>query len=145
MQINPLSGTGVTHNNTFDSAQAAASDAHFSRMLEEAERKASKNYGGGHVVNGEDVSARDKELKKACKGFETMFLQMMYRQMRKTVPESSMFGKSNAMDIFEDMRDTELMKQTAEAGGIGLADLLYKQLAPSVLKQEALEQQQQIR
>ena len=109
-------------------------------MLKDAERKAMKGYGAGHVVNGESISARDKELKEACKGFETMFLQMMFREMRKTVPDSPMFGKSNAMSIFEDMRDTELMKKTAESGGIGIADLLYKQLAPSVLRQEAMEQ-----
>lgn len=144
MQINPITGTGVTYNNSYESAHEAASDAHFSQMLKEAERKASR-YSGGHVVNSADISDRDRELKEACKGFETMFLQMMYRQMRKTVPESPMFGKSNAMDIFEDMRDTELMKKTAEAGGIGLADLLYKQLAPSVLKQEAMEEQQNLR
>lgn len=138
--IQPLAGTGATPNNTYDSAKFAAGEAQFSRMLKDAERKAMKGYGAGHVVNGESVSARDKELKEACKGFETMFLQMMFREMRKTVPDSPMFGKSNAMSIFEDMRDTELMKKTAESGGIGIADLLYKQLAPSVLRQEAMEQ-----
>ena len=145
MQINPLSGIGATSNNTYDSARFAAGEAQYSQMLRDAERKAGKGYGGGHIVNSESISARDKELKEACKGFEAMFLQMMYREMRKTVPESPMFGKSNAMDIFEDMRDTELMKKTAESGGIGLADLMYRQLAPSVLQQEATEKQQGIR
>lgn len=140
VQVHALSG--VTPNTTYDSASFAANEAQISQLLRDAERKASKGYGAGHVVNSADINAQDKELKKACKGFESMFLQMMYRQMRKTVPDSSMFGKSNAMSIFEDMRDTELMKQTAEAGGIGLADLIYKQLAPSVLKQDALAQQQ---
>ena len=118
MQINPLSGTGTTPNNTYDSANYAAGEAQFSQQLKEAERKAMKGYGAGHVVNSE---------------------------MRKTVPEDPMFGKSNAMDIFEDMRDTELMKATAEAGGIGLADIIYKQLAPSVLRQEAMEYEQGIK
>ncbi len=145
MQIDPLSSTGLKPNNTYGSANYAAGEAQFSQQLKEAERKAMKGYGAGHVVNSEDISARDKELKEACKGFETMFLQMMYREMRKTVPEDPMFGKSNAMDIFEDMRDTELMKATAEAGGIGLADIIYKQLAPSVLRQEALEHEQGIK
>lgn len=138
--INPLAGTGATSNNTYDSTKFVAGEAQFSRMIKEAERKAMKGYNAGHVVNSESISARDKELKEACKGFETMFLQMMYREMRKTVPDSPMFGKSNAMSIFEDMRDTELMKKTADSGGIGLADLIYKQLAPSVLKQESMEQ-----
>ena len=144
MQINPLAGMGIAPNATYDSAKYMAGEAQFSRILKEAERKATQGYGAGHVVNSPDINQADKELKEACKGFESMFLDMMYRQMRKTVPESPMFGKSNAMSIFEDMRDTELMKQTAESGGIGLADLLYKQLAPSVLKQDALAQEQGI-
>lgn len=143
MQINPLAGTGAMPNTTYDSANAMADEAQFSQALKEAERKAMK--GSGHVVNTEGINARDKELKEACKGFETMFLQMMYRQMRKTVPESPLFGKSNAMNIFEDMRDTELMKGVAEGGGLGLADLIYKQLAPSVLKQDAMERGQHIK
>ena len=54
---------------------------------------------------------------------------MMYKQMRATVPEDSLLGKkSNALEIFEDMRDTELMNSVAKAGGIGIADMMYKQL-----------------
>ena len=65
-----------------------------------------------------------------------MFLTLMYKQMRNTVPKDPLFGESNAMNIFKDMRDTQLMQNVASAGGMGLADMLYKQLAPSVLKQE---------
>ena len=58
-----------------------------------------------------------------------MFLSMMYKQMRATVPENDLFGKkSNAIEIFEDMRDTELMNAAAKSGGIGIADMMYKQL-----------------
>ena len=75
----------------------------------------------------EDVEA--KKLREACEGFEAMFLSMMYKQMRATVPESELFGKkSNALEIFEDMRDTELMNAAAKSGGIGIADMMYKQL-----------------
>ena len=42
--------------------------------------------------------------------------------------------KSNAIKIFEDMRDTELMNAAAKSGGIGLADMMYKQLSPTVIK-----------
>ena len=76
-----------------------------------------------------------KKLREACEGFEAMFLSMMYKQMRATVPESGLFGKkSNAIKIFEDMRDTELMNAAAKSGGIGLADMMYKQLSPTVVK-----------
>ena len=54
---------------------------------------------------------------------------MMYKQMRATVPEGGLFGKkSNALEIFEDMRDTEMMNAAAKSGGIGIADMMYQQL-----------------
>ena len=40
----------------------------------------------------------------------------------------------NAIKIFEDMRDTELMNQAAKSGGIGLADMMMKQLSPTIRK-----------
>ena len=77
-------------------------------------------------------SQQDKELKEACKGFEAMFLNMMYKEMRATVPENSLFGESNAQKIFRDMHDEKLMENVADGGGVGLADLLYRQLSPQV-------------
>ncbi len=70
----------------------------------------------------------DAKLKEACKGFEAMFLNMMYREMRNTVPKNELFGNSNADDILRDMLDTQMVDNIADGGGVGLADMLYKQL-----------------
>lgn len=80
------------------------------------------------IENGE---AEDKELMDACKTFEGYFLQMMYKSMRNTVDTSGSFmGQSNAEKIFQDMLDEENSKKAAEGGnGIGLAQMLYKQLS----------------
>ena len=137
--INPVGSMGIATNNSYASSNEALKDAEFKSFLKEAERKAVKNH--DHIVNSEDFNKEDKELKEACKGFETMFLQMMYRSMRATVPENELFGKkSNAIELFEELRDNELMKKTADAGGLGLADIIYKQLAPSVHEKAALMQ-----
>ena len=69
-----------------------------------------------------------QKLKDACKGFESMFIQLMWKEMRKTVPENSLFGESNGEKIFRDMLDTEMSDRMSEAGGMGLADMMYKQL-----------------
>ena len=138
MQIAPLTaagtGNGLTPNTTYDSAQTAAESASFAQMLKDAEHKAAA--ASQHVVNKAAESKRDKELKDACKGFEAMFLSMMYREMRATVPENTLFGESNGQKIFMDMRDSELMKNVAESGGLGLADLMYRQLSPQIKAQE---------
>ena len=126
---NFITGGGQA-NNSFDSASTAAEAASFEAVLRDLQKKA--KVGVNHVVNEAAKSQQDKELKEACKGFEAMFLNMMYKQMRATVPEDTLFGESNAQKIFRDMHDEKLMENIADGGGLGLADMLYKQLSPQV-------------
>lgn len=79
----------------------------------------------------ENKNVEDKELMEACKTFEGYFLQMMYKSMRNTVDTSGSFiQQSNAEKIFQDMLDEENSKKAAESGnGIGLAQMLYRQLS----------------
>ena len=126
---NFITGGGQA-NNSFDSASTAAEAASFEAVLRDLQKKA--KVGVNHVVNEAAKSQQDKELKEACKGFEAMFLNMMYKEMRATVPEDTLFGESNAQKIFRDMHDEKLMENIADGGGLGLADMLYKQLSPQV-------------
>lgn len=69
----------------------------------------------------------DKErLKEACREFEGILLSILFKQMKKTVPENTFLQKSYAREIFEDMLDEELAQNAS--GTLGIADVLYKQL-----------------
>lgn len=70
----------------------------------------------------------DEKLKETCQDFESIFLNMLLGTMRKTIPDGGLVEKSNATSTFETMLDEEYAKSMAKAGGIGLADVLYKQL-----------------
>ena len=75
-------------------------------------------------------SGQDDELKEACTEFESYFLNMMFKSMRKTVVSNGgILGKSNAEKIFQDMLDEQMTDKMAKQGGIGLADMMYKQLS----------------
>lgn len=87
----------------------------------------------GQTAREQQMSKDEKQLREACQGFEAMFLQMMYKEMRNTVPENDLFGESNGQKIWQSMLDTQLMDNAAKSGGVGLAEMMYKQLAPSVL------------
>ena len=114
-----LSGTAQT---SYNAARVSAEEKSFQATLDELQRKATEDA-LLHKTPPEDLEA--KKLREACEGFEAMFLSMMYKQMRATVPENDLFGKkSNAIEIFEDMRDTELMNVAAKSGGIGIADMM---------------------
>ncbi len=144
MQIGPLTAPGLegSGNTSYNSAKAAADSVKFSKILKEVQGRAEKALNPKEAAALQEAKAmekRDKELRKACEGFEAMFLSMMYRQMRATVPENELFGESNALKIFQDMRDDELMKNVAAGGGIGIADMMYKQLKPQVESRNAAQ------
>ena len=70
------------------------------------------------------------QLRKACEGFESYFLQIMFREMRKTsLNAGGIFTKSSAEEVFEDMLYEEYSKTAAMKGGIGLADMMRRQLS----------------
>jgi Rod binding domain-containing protein len=48
-------------------------------------------------------------------------------------------GNSTAKDIFSDMHDDEVSKDLSKAGGIGLATMIYKQLASNVAQKEPVK------
>jgi flagellar protein FlgJ len=79
-------------------------------------------------------SSGDKEkLKEVCREFEGLFMQMMYKQMKKTVPESELLPASSGREIFQDMLDEEMISNASERG-IGLSDVLYRQLSKNMDK-----------
>ena len=60
--------------------------------------------------------------------FESLFINMMLREMRKTVSRSDLLG-SDAMESYEQMFDQQISLGMARAGGIGLAPFIEDQLA----------------
>ena len=141
--IQPMGGASLLGNAaqaSYDAARMSAEGKSFKATLDELQRKAdaAESHTGETAPTKNPMTEdaqQQKKLREACEGFEAMFLSMMYKQMRATVPESDLFGKkSNAIKIFEDMRDTELMNQAAKSGGIGLADMMMKQLSPTIRK-----------
>jgi len=84
-------------------------------------------------------SGNDAELKQVCKEFEGIFVSMMYKQMRATVPKSDYLQSDSATEIFNSMLDEKLC-DAASQRGIGLGDMMYKQMSKQYSKQEASTQ-----
>ena len=68
------------------------------------------------------------ELKKVSKNFESIFLRMMFKEMRDSVQKSDLFPDSKTMGLFESMSDDQLSDTLSAAGGIGLGKMIYQQL-----------------
>ena len=73
-------------------------------------------------------------LKEAARQFESLFTQMLLKSMReanKSFGEDSLFGSDQA-DMYQDMFDDQIAMQLSKGKGLGLADMLIKQLAGGV-------------
>lgn len=73
----------------------------------------------------------DAALKKVCEDFESIFVNMMFKSMRQASAaeeDDGLVEKSFGRGIFEEMRDEELSKKVAEGGGMGIANVMYRQL-----------------
>ena len=74
-----------------------------------------------------DPEAQRAKLRDACEGFEAIFLQKMWEQMRATLPKDGLMH-SKEEEMWQSMYDQELGKSMAASGGIGLADMMMRQL-----------------
>ena len=68
------------------------------------------------------------KLKEAAQQFEAVFIQQLFKETRKTIPEDGLIERGNADDIYTQLQDAEAAKIMAQQGGIGLADLMVRQL-----------------
>lgn len=71
--------------------------------------------------------APDKALSKAAGQFEALFLNMVLKQMRETLPKDGPFD-SDTMRTYTSMFDSQIAQQLS-AKGIGLRQALERQLA----------------
>ena len=136
--IGGMDALGATNwnmrNTTREVSQAQADAVRFQESLD----KATKALEDAKVsVDASAISAGEesKRLREACEGFEAMFLDIMFKEMRNTVPENTLFGESHGEKIWHQMLDTELMQNVAKSGGVGIADMMYDNLIDQVTSQ----------
>lgn len=73
-------------------------------------------------------SKDETALKKVSKDLESVFVDMMFKEMRKTINTSGLTEDAPGKDIFESMFDQKVSESLSKGNGIGLADMIYKQV-----------------
>jgi flagellar protein FlgJ len=75
-----------------------------------------------------DAKAQTPEaLRETARQFEGLFTNMLLKSMRDATPEDSLFG-SEQQDFYTDLFDQQLAASLSKGKGLGLADLLVRQL-----------------
>jgi flagellar protein FlgJ len=67
-------------------------------------------------------------LREVARQFESIFTKMMLDSMRSASFGDPMFG-SDQVDMYQDMADDQLAVQLSQGRGLGLADMLIRQLS----------------
>lgn len=79
------------------------------------------------ALRGKAAGGERQALRKAAEQFEAHFLQETLKAMRQTIVKSEL-TESDSADLYEDLMDKEVAQQMARRGGVGLADMLERQL-----------------
>jgi peptidoglycan hydrolase FlgJ len=91
---------------------------------QQVEQLGAKSRGGSEQLS----DAKRKELKKISQDFESLFVGMMLKSMRATVPENKLTGGGRAEETFRSLLDQEYSTAAARRGGIGIAAMVEKEL-----------------
>jgi peptidoglycan hydrolase FlgJ len=75
-------------------------------------------------------NASDDELMDACKQFESYFLEQVFKEMEKTVPDSEESSGSNStlVDYYKDNMIQQLATESTDKNSLGIAQKLYEQM-----------------
>ena len=83
-------------------------------------------------LTGEQQQALAK-LHVAAQQMESLFVDMLFKEMRKSAPPVSLTGKtSNAEQTFGEMLDTKRAESLAKTGSLGIGKILEQQLRSAV-------------
>ena len=74
------------------------------------------------------ANENERKAKDACKEFEALFINMMLKELRATVNKSGLMDGGKAEELFTSLMDTQMSREMAAQGGIGLAEMLYRQM-----------------
>jgi flagellar protein FlgJ len=72
-------------------------------------------------------------LQQVAKHFESLYLDMMLKSMRQASLGDPLFDSNNS-SLYRDMYDKQISLQMSEHNGIGIADMLVKQLSGNIGK-----------
>ncbi len=82
-------------------------------------------------VKAEEAPSYKNELKQAAQDMESLFLLQMIKEMRNSLNEDwDIMGGGFGSKMTRDVLDGEMANHMAKSQGIGLADIIFNQMAP---------------
>ncbi len=86
------------------------------------------DFGQFAALRADAARGESGSLEQVAEQFESLFLKTMLSSMRKASPGDPIFGDSQAHSTYREMFDQQLARDLAGKSGIGLAEVLVRQL-----------------
>lgn len=116
-----------------DFISSSFSQADFARVQSSAQGAIQKLQGiaqqGAGAQQARKRNLQAEEIDEVSKGFETYFLHVLIKEMRKTINKADFIeGDSSAMKMYEDMFDERLAEALAERDMTGIGRMVKEEL-----------------
>lgn len=76
-----------------------------------------------------EISKKIDDIKKGAKSFESYFVQTLLKEMKKGIKKEGQSDSGYGKGMYQSMFDEAIANNIAERGGIGLAEVLIKNLS----------------
>ena len=73
-----------------------------------------------------EKKAARQELKKACDGFEELFIHKMFQVMRKSSTKTGLLSGGRGEEIFQDMLDQQYSEMITKTSALGLSRMIFE-------------------
>ncbi|MBW2061046.1 MAG: rod-binding protein [Deltaproteobacteria bacterium] len=67
-------------------------------------------------------------LKESCADVESLFISILLKTLRQTIPVNGLLPKSSGRNVYESMFDQQVSIFLSQGKGIGLGQMLYQQM-----------------
>lgn len=95
-------------------------------MLSPVTAQTSQTRNFPNAVQQNDTNKKQKELLEVTQKFESVFLSILMKGMRKTINKNQLFNGGFAEDVFQEMLDVKVAESMSQNnGGLGIANLLF--------------------
>ncbi|ONI40312.1 hypothetical protein AN639_04680 [Candidatus Epulonipiscium fishelsonii] len=101
-----------------------------SQAIMQQQQQQMEATGFENILKGAMETKDDAELMEACQKVESYFLSTIFKQMKSSIQsDNPLIEKGEYEETFEDMLTDTQVDGMISAGGVGLAEMMYKQLS----------------
>lgn len=87
----------------------------------------------------EKLTAEQRKLKMAARELEAVFVNQLVTMMRSTHVAKDPLAQGAGNDVFRSLLDTQISRDMATRGSLGLSDVIYRELLRGLPDQKAAE------